>query len=212
MIPPLRPTDSVDKAVQWMEEFRTHQLPVVENNLYKGLVSETVLLESVNPGTKISDFPPLASDFHVQYNQHFYDVIKIATDNALEIIAVLDENNEYLGIISVKDTITAFAQTISVQSAGGILVISLKEIDYSLAEISRLVEGNHAKIICSYVSSDALDPEKIKVTIKINKLDLNHIIATLERYDYKIIAKFQEAEYISTDKERLDILLKYLSL
>lgn len=32
MIPPLKVSDSAEKAKKWMEEFRLTQLPVVENN------------------------------------------------------------------------------------------------------------------------------------------------------------------------------------
>jgi hypothetical protein len=52
----------------------------------------------------------------------------------------------------------------------------------------------------------------IKLTLKINKTDLSSIIATLERFDYKIIAKFEDSKMDSSDKERLDILFKYLDI
>jgi DNA-binding winged helix-turn-helix (wHTH) protein len=57
-----------------------------------------------------------------------------------------------------------------------------------------------------------LDPAKIKLTLKINKLDLSRTIATLDRFGFKIIARFQENQVISNEKERLDILLKYLDI
>ena len=84
--------------------------------------------------------------------------------------------------------------------------------DYSLSEISRLIEGEGAKILGSTIRDDGTDPQKLKLTIKINQTDLSRIVATLERFDYKIIARFQEPKVIDADKERLDILLRYLNI
>jgi acetoin utilization protein AcuB len=211
LIPTLKPTDTVDKALNWMDEFRSIQLPVIDKSIYKGLVNEYSFYDQQGGGV-IADYPLSAEEIFVFPHQHFYDVIKIASDNQLEVVAVVDEKKDYKGVITVKDTLlSAFAQISAVQSPGGILVLSLNEIDYSLAEISRLIESNNIKILCSYVTSDDLDPMKIKLTLKLNKMDLTYAVATLERYNYKIIAKFQETEIIPTDKERLDLLLKYLS-
>jgi hypothetical protein len=95
---------------------------------------------------------------YVHLDTHFYDILKVAADNKLQMVGVLDGNQNYCGVITVQDTLTSFAQTAAVQLPGGILVLSMNHIDYSLAEISRLIEENHAKIISSIVKEDPLDP------------------------------------------------------
>jgi hypothetical protein len=62
------------------------------------------------------------------------------------------------------------------------------------------------------VSPDEMDLHDIKLTLKINTTDLRHIIATLERFQYRITAQFQEAGEVKSDQDRLDMLLKYLDL
>ncbi|NJO00896.1 MAG: hypothetical protein HC880_03685 [Bacteroidia bacterium] len=84
--------------------------------------------------------------------------------------------------------------------------------DYSLTEISRLVESNNAKILSTHISRDKEDYTKLRVTLKINKIDLNRIVATFERFNYRIIAKFQSADNVEMDKERIDLLFKYLNI
>jgi acetoin utilization protein AcuB len=212
MIPPLKMSDNAQKAMMWMEELRTSQLPVIDNGAFKGLISEDVILEENDLGKLISEYELIAPNCYVNEEQHFYDSIKCASDNKVHVVAVLDDNNQYCGVITVEDTVSAFAQTAAVQSSGGILILSLNQRDYSLAEISRLVESNNSKILSSCISTDLLDPQKIKLTIKINKQDLSHIIATLERFGYKIIARFQENQAITNEKDRLDMLMKYLSI
>jgi signal-transduction protein with cAMP-binding, CBS, and nucleotidyltransferase domain len=212
MIPPLKKGDPARKATAWMEELRINQLPVIENGVYCGLISEEVILEDNDNTKEVGEYQLQGKSCVVNENQHFYDVLKIVSDHGVQLVAVLDDSEIFLGVISIKDTVRAFAQSAAVQSPGGIIILSLKQIDYSLSEISRLVESNGAKILSSIVNNDMFDANLIKLTLKINKTDLSAIIATLERFDYKIIAKFEDSEMESSDKERLDILFKYLDI
>lgn len=212
MIPPLKFTDKGHKAVTWMEELRLDQLPVVDEGLYMGLISEDIILDSNDISKTISEFPLIAEKCFVHDYQYFYDILKLSSDFNVQIVAVLNDFNQFLGVISVEDTLTAFAQTAAVQSPGGVLVLSLNAVDYSLSEISRLIESNNAKILSCSIKTDISEPSKVRLTIKINKEDLSHIIATLERFGYKIIARFQETQTLTNEKERLDILLKYLDI
>lgn len=212
MIPPLKSTDMVDKAISWMEEFRCNQLPVVENGKFSGLISEELILEQNQIDKPISAFKLTCPECTVLESQHFYDVVKKASDNNVQLIAVLDENGEYNGVITVQDTITSFAQTAAVQAPGAILVLSMHARDYSLSEISRLVEEEGAKILGSTIREDPNDPTKLKLSLKINQTNLSVIVATFERFDYKIIGRFQEPQMVDNDKERLDLLLRYLDI
>ena len=212
MIPPLKETDSAAHAIVWMEEFRCKQLPVVSNGKFKGLVSEEQIMEINDASIPISEMPLFCDKCHVQVDQHFYDVIKVASDNNVEIVGVLDEEETFQGVITIQDTITAFAQTTAVQAPGGIIVISMDAIDYSLAELARLVESNNARVLSSSIKQDSINSKKLKVTLKINQQDLSAVIATLERFEYKVIARFQEKETDQNDQERIDILLRYLDI
>ncbi len=212
MIPPLKLSDTAQKAIAWMEELRCKQLPVVEEGRFMGLISEEMILEVNNIDCLISNFDLECEDCTVYPNQHVYDVIKTASDNKVQLIAVVDEDENYSGIITIQDTISSFAQTATVQAPGAILVLSMEARDYSLSEISRLIEEDDAKILGSTIREDSSDPKRLKLTLKINRVNLSSIVATLERFDYKIIARFQEINVHDGDKERLDILLKYLDI
>jgi acetoin utilization protein AcuB len=213
MIPPLKTGDAAQQALNWMEKFRLSQLPVIDSDiLYKGLISENTILEAGDTDKKISELPLEFPDVFVSPNTHFYDIIKIAIKNNLQLVAVVGEDKKFLGVISVNDTSSAMSQMFASQGSGGIIILSMRERDYSLTEISRHVESNDIKILSAYVVEDEQDSSMIKVTLKFNKSDLSRLVATFERYNYKIIAKFQETELLSNDKERLDLLLKYLSI
>lgn len=212
MIPPLKVTDDAHKAVVWIEEFRCNHLPVVENGKLLGFISEEIILESNEIDKRLGDFRLEGEDCFVSLDSHFYDILKVAGDNKLGIVAVLDEDQHYAGVITVQDVMTSFAQSAAVQMPGSILVLSMDLIDYSLAEICRYIEENNAKVLSSTLVEDPMDKGKIKLTLKINQDDLSRIVATLERFGYRVIARYRETRREDEGKERIDLLMRYLNI
>ena len=212
MLPPLKGTDDAHKAIVWMEEFRCAYMPVVDEEKLLGFISEEIILETNDIEKRVKDFNLVGQNCYVHLDTHFYDILKIAANNKLQMVAVLNQDQTYCGVITIQDTLTSFAQTAAVQLPGGILVLSMNHVDYSLSEISRLIEENHAKILSSIVKEDPLDPVKLRLTLKINQLDLSRIVATLERFGYKVIGRYQETKPIGDEKERIDMLLRYLDI
>ena len=212
MIPPLKLTDNAAYAIAWLEEFRTKELPVVDNGAFIGLINDDEILDSNDGAKLIGDFELGCADCFVNESQYFYDILKIAVDNTVELVGVVDDNKEFVGVITIQDTITAFAQTTPIQAQGSVLVLSMSSNDYSLSELSRLVEENNARILSSSIRQDPTDNSKIKVTLKINLEDISSIVATLERFEYKIISRFQETEVTESDRDKIDELLKFLDI
>lgn len=212
MIPPLKPTDNGHKAMIWMEELRMNQLPVVERGVFRGFITEEIILEDNDNTKSVLDYELEGIQCVVTTDQHFYDVIKAATDHELQMVAVLNANGHFEGVIGLEDTINAFAESTAVQQPGAILVMIMNQRDYSLAEISRLVEGENARILSAAVNSDPKDQSLLRVTLKLNKTEVSHITASLERFGYRIIGRFQEEEIKSNDQERYDLLMRYLNI
>ncbi len=212
MIPALKPTDLSEKAIIWMEELKIDQLPVIENKKFKGLVTEGTLLEINDLSKPISEIQLESESCYVMESQHFFDILKIALEKSAQIVAVLDEDKNYIGVTSYEDVLEEFAKTLTIQSPGGIIVISMKQRDYSLVEISRIIEGNNAKILGTYVTAPYSDSDGIYLTIKLNVNDLAAPLAALERYNYKVIEKFNDIDRSETTQERLDHLMRYLNI
>lgn len=212
MIPPLKGTDDAHKAIVWMEEFRCNYMPVVEDGKLLGFISEGIILETNEIEKSVRDFDLVGQNCYVQLDTHFYDILKVAADHKLQVVAVLNDDQSYAGLITVQDTLTSFAQTAAVQLPGAILVLSMNHVDYSLSTISRLIEENHAKVLSSIVKEDPLDPTKLRLTLKINQVDLLRIVATLERFGYRVIGRYKETKPAGDGKERIDMLLRYLDI
>jgi len=177
-----------------------------------GFISEDIILEANDIDRKVSEFDLIGKNCTVPLSAHFYDILKVAAENKLQLVVVLNEDQTYHGVITVQDTLTSFAQTAAVQMPGGVLVLSMGMKDYSLAEVSRLIEENNAKILSSIIKEDPLDHSNIRLTLKINQLALSRIVATLERFGYKVIGRYQESRAMGDEKERIDMLLRYLDI
>ncbi|WP_186753819.1 CBS domain-containing protein [Echinicola salinicaeni] len=212
MIPPLKLTDKVRMALSWMEEIRTDVLPVVEEGMFKGLVTDEMIYNFNREDILISDLPLEAEGCFVSKDKHIYDVLRVASEYQTNMVAVVDKDNIYHGVVTLEDAIAAFADSMAIQAQGGVLVLSMFMTDYSLFEIARVIESENAKILSSFLTSDPLDDSKIKVILKIDKTELRHVKATLERFGYKVIDHYQEEMTQSGEQDRLDNLLRFLNI
>lgn len=212
MIPPLKPQDSVAKVKQWMEELRLSELPVTEDGQFLGIIDEELLFNEELKYNLVSDYPLVGQECHVSSHVHYYDVLKTSNHEGFRIVAVLDDMQQFLGVISIEDVVEAFAKSSSVSTPGAIIGIHLKFQDYSLSEISRIIESHEAKILSSYLSPHSEEPGDLLLTLKINKQDINQIIASLEQTGFHVENSFNTATSSFDEKERIDSLMKYLKL
>ncbi len=212
MIPALTMKDDAEKAILWMGELRANFLPVIEQSMFRGFVSENIIFENNELEKPISEINLIGNDCFLNKNQHFYDLIRLIKDFNIDMVAILNDDDTYLGVVTIDDILNAFSQTSAIQSPGGIIVISIKYIDYSLAEISRLIEENSAKVLSSYIKNDPMDSENLILTLKINTTEIARIIATLERFGYNIIAQFKDTPQNIDQKDRLDLLMRYINI
>ena len=212
MIPPLKPGDPISLARQWMDELRLSELPVVDNGLFLGLVDDDLLYNDEYSYDTVGEYPLVGQKCMVPGNSHYYDILKTSNIEGYRIVAVFDHQNQYLGVVSMVDLVEAFAQNSSIHIPGAILGIKLTLKDYSLAEISRIVEQNEAKIFSSFVSPHPLNPSDLHLTIKINTEEVSHIIASLEKNGFIIENSFNAKDTSLEEKERFDILMKYLKI
>ncbi len=212
MLPALKPTDLIGQALAWMEEHRVGQLVLTDQGDYRGIVSEELLMDVADEERPLGDIMCLFEQTYVYEEQHLFEVLGLAIQHQMQVVAVLNEGREFSGTISVNELLKKFAQDLGVQEVGAVLILNMNERDYSMAEISRLIESNNVKIISSYFASAAYGmPDRSRLTLKLNRRDITPVISTLERFGYKIEAAFANTLVESIDQERLDLLLRYLN-
>ena len=148
----------------------------------------------------------------VYENYHIYDVICLAAGSLLSVVPVLDRKNNFVGSITLTDILRHLDTLLCVDQPGGILVLEVNRIDYSLAEVAQIVEYNEARVLSCYVSGNR-DSQQLQITLKINTLNVDPILDTFIRYGYTVKNSFVTGEEEQDSlRERYGLLMKYLEL
>lgn len=210
-IPPLKITDTVEMALDWMEQFKVSHLAVVNDRELIGVVSEADLMDYERPDEQIN-----VSRLHllrpvIHSHQHTYDLVRLMSSLNLTLIPVLDEQEKYKGCITLKGIVQNLGNMISVQNPGGVIVLEMNQHDYSVTQIGNIIESNDAKILSLHVSSTP-ESTRLEVTVKVNREDLSGILQTFSRYNYAIKAAFQNSAYGDGMNDRLKEFLHFLNI
>jgi acetoin utilization protein AcuB len=210
-LPPIHTSDTVQKAVDRMVEFRIRHLPIVNEEQFLGLLGENDLIEVSDYQTEIGALALSLVNPYVLEDQHIYDVIRLFYEQKLTVVPVLDIKKNYLGMISINTMTEYFAKLTSVSQPGGIIVLEINNKNNSLAHMAQIVESDNAQILSSYVMQHP-DSTRMEVTLKVNKQDISNILATFLRYEYDVKATFNHTGDNDNSKDRYDSLMNYLNL
>jgi CBS domain-containing protein len=210
-IPALKTSDTGERALELMEEYKLTELPIVNNTAFLGLISENDILDLNDPSEPIGNHTLSLEKSAVNAFEHIYEVLAKISTLKLSLIPILDDDKTFLGVISLPILVESISNLAAIKEMGGILQLELNVNDYSLSEIASIVESNGAKILSSYIHTHT-DSTKMDVTIKINKTDLSPIIQTFERYNYTIAASFHKSEMQDELKRRYNEFINYLNI
>ena len=210
VIIPLRTSDTGEEALSMMNDFYIRHLPIVNNQQLLGLISEDDILNH-DVKEAVGSYSLSLRHPYVNLHDHIYEVMRVLAEFNLTVIPVVDDEDNYAGLITMEDLLRYFAQTGSFQEPGSIVVLEIPKRDYSLAEIARIVESENAIILSAFVTS-SVDSAKADVTIKINRQSIQNILASFRRFEYQVKASFNETKFLDTLKERFDSLMSYLNV
>lgn len=183
--------------------------PVLEDNIYLGSITLDDI-ETFDSDKKVSDYKFTLEGFFARSSMIWLDVLEVFAKNHTNIVPVLDESNSYLGYYELEDIIKFFHETPFLKEPGGIIVVKKEILDYSMSQITQIVESNNGKLLGLFISES--DVQSVQITVKISLGAMNNIIQTFRRYNYEIISEHQEDNYINNLKERSDYLDKYLNI
>lgn len=211
VITALKTSDSGTSALSWMEVFRVKHLPIVNQRDFLGLISDSDIYDLNDPDEPVGNHNLSLQKPYVKEEQHIYEVIELLSRMELTLVPVLNHDKQYLGVITQEDLTRKFAHLSAMEQPGGIIELEMSQHDYSLSEISQIVEGNNGRILSLYVASSD-DNLKLRVTLKINLTDLTSVLETLHRYKYTVVSSHMESEDLDEFyQDRFDGFLKYLN-
>lgn len=210
-ITPVRSSDSIQKLIDKMADFRVNHLPIIDNNQYMGLVSDHDILEIHDhtlptAALSLSLYSPFVFE-----EQHIYDVIRLFYEQKLSLLPILDTNKNYKGVISINTIIEHLATLTSAKEPGGIIVLEVDNRNNSLSHIAQIVESDNAQILSSFVESFP-DSTRLEITLKLNRTEISSIIASFLRYNYVVKATFNDIKSNDGTSDRYDQLMNYLDI
>ena len=201
--------DSIAAIQDFFSELHFSHFPIVEEGVYIGSIASEDI-ETFDSDKKASDYRFTLEGFFTRTNTMWLDVLEVFAKNHTNLVPVLDENNIYVGYYEIEDIMKFFHETPFLKEPGGIIVVRKPILDYSMSQITQIVESNNGKLLGLFISE--ADVESVEVTLKITLGAMNEIIQTFRRYNYEIISEHQEDNYINNLKERSDYLDKYLNI
>jgi acetoin utilization protein AcuB len=202
--------DKLSFALQLMEEYDVQHLPVLSEDTFVGIISKDDLLDG-NENEVLANLESSFQRISIKGEEHFFTSLKLISENDLSLLPVVNEQLELSGVLLIKDLIQSLSSFVGNETPGGIIVIEINKQNFSLGEISRLVETNDAYITQLNTHAEG-DSGLIVVTLKINKIEISDIVATFQRYDYKVRYYFGEEEYGNELKENYNHLMAYLNM
>ena len=116
ILPALRTSDTGLKALSYMDVFRVAHLPIVNNKEFLGLISDKDIYDLNMAEEPIGNHTLSLIRPFVLQNQHIYEVIELAARLDLSVIPVLDEHNNYVGIITQNILMKFFSELLSIKN------------------------------------------------------------------------------------------------
>ena len=195
-IVPLKISDSVAVAIDFFKEFSVRQLPVVQDNICIGILSLDEIEEEL-ADIPVLDFINLSYSFASTYD-HIYEVMRAISEQSVTLFPIIDENNNYLGCITLASLFKNYVNCAAFSQPGSIVVLEMDKKNYSLAEIARIVESENKVILSSL--------------LRLNSAQIQNLLSTFERFGYNIKATFDEEDVKDTLKNRYESLMTYLNV
>ena len=211
-LPVLYVTDSVQTGLEKMEDHKVCHLPLVEKNKYLGILTESHLLDCLNPSQGLGELHPGFQDEFVYDHQHIFDVANILSKHQLTSLAVLDGENNFSGTVLIQDVLFAIGDRKEFEKDDTILNVLTEAKGFSVSDITRIIESNGGKVVLIAVSPLDNDIEHLKVTIKLHDIEISRVLAALERFEYKVIDKYMKNKSDDDNFDRLNHLFKYLDI
>lgn len=201
--------ETIVDAQDFFEEINFSHFPVLDDTIYIGSIAKDDL-ETFDSDKKISDYKYALEGFFARKNMIWLDVLEVFAKNHTNVVPVLDDENKYVGFYEMEEISKIFFETPFIKEKGGIIIVRKGILDYSMSQITQIVESNNGKILGVFVSE--ADASTIEITLKISLGDINEIVQSFRRYEYEIISTHQEDDYMNILKERSEYLEKYLSI
>ena len=158
---------------------------------------------------KLESIKEKIKHFFMPLGKDVFEIINYMDKHKLSLLPMLT-HGKYIGSITYESIISSLASIVAIQESGGVIILEMMKKEYSMSEIAQIVESNGARILSAYIT-DVDDRDVIKLTLKLNIIDIAPVIQTFERYKYTVAASYNQSENKDNLGDRYDLLMRYLN-
>ena len=209
-IPVLNLHDSVRQALAVLEDFSSVCLPVVDDSHFIGLAFHDDL-QHQDPDKELSAFVPRFPKVSVQANTHFLEAIRTANAYRLSLVPVVEPSGVYVGALTLSDLLQSLGKITGAGEPGAVIVLAIPKRDFSLQELSRLIENSETRIRQFNTYWDEAE-QLLQVTLKLNQFEISDVLNTLQHHDYPIKYYFGEELFVNELRSNFEHLMNYLNI
>jgi predicted transcriptional regulator len=202
--------DKVNQVLQEMQLANYAALPVLNGVQFLGMVA-LADLEDADPDAEIITIQQLFQKQRVKPTDHFLQALRLRSKFYLDSIPVVNEKQEWEGVIDAEKLIDAVSSMIGAAETGSLLILEMSRNDYAPGLINRLVESNDAMIMQMNTLFDT-NTGSLQVVLRINKEEISDVVATFQRHEYNVLYYYGEETYDNALQKNLDHLFNYLSI
>ena len=212
VIPSVKSSENGQKALNWMDLFRVSHIPVVDDSKYLGLVSDVLIYDLNLLEEPIEKELDKLDTTHAHKDQHIFEVAMVMYKLKISVLPVVDADHNYIGAITLYDLARRFSHLFSLQEIGGVIVLEMNVNDYSLVQISQIVENNGGKVLSSFLDRKP-GTSNLDVILKLDKEELSPIIQAFTRFGYNIKDVYLDNSMLSDlYDDRYDQFMKYMNI
>lgn len=195
-----------------MDVYRVSHIPVVNESKYLGLVSDKLIYDLNLVDQPIEKEIDKLNTTHAHIGQHIFELAIVMYKLKISVLPVLDDEHLYFGSITLYDLARRFANLFSLQEPGGVLVIETTPTEYSMSQISQIVESNDVKILSFFIDRKP-GLNNLDLILKLNSEELSGVVQTLTRYNYFVKAIYQDRSMLNDlYKDRYDQFMKFMNI
>lgn len=210
-IPVLKYCDTVEYALNLMDELKVKQLPLVTGEgLYRGMVEDKSLLEVPLLTVPLADVSLL--DVSIKGSASLHEALSLMARYGLSLLPVRSSGRHYVGVITRDRMVGCLADWCGANRDGSVIVLELEAHDFNLTELSRLVESNNAHVLSLLTRMDP-DSGRWWVALKIDLVDASPVLRSLERFNYNVRYHFMEQGVVDERlQRRMRELVYYMNI
>lgn len=207
---PLQLNQRVDFALGMMDDMKISHLPLLNGDIFLGLVSEEQLNDIEDETLVLSEAHLFPLTIFIGSDRSIHDLLHIFAKSDYSIVPVLSADGLYAGYVSAARMCKELAKILQADKAGGVLIFEMAKKNYHLSEIAHLLEAEDVRIL-NLLTIPLADSEEMQVIIKLDTLDLSRLVKTFSRFEYKVKASQYDDSLDLNQGDRYELLMKYLN-